>query len=128
VKDFDINIILNVLSLVALLGGGFLIIRSKTTKENIAQQKELIETLGRINETYKQEIVDLRTLHVENTKAIANLEGQIKTLKEVPLGRIMNGITIIEQTNKSIAETQGKIVDLITSDRSDAKTNRRSKK
>lgn len=116
-EDFNINIILNAISLFVLIGGGIVIIRSKAGKENLAQQKELIQTLNGINATYKQEIIDLKALHIENTKAIANLQGQIKTLKEVPLTRIMSGIEMIEQTNKSIADTQGKIVDLITSER-----------
>jgi len=117
VEDFNINIILNAISLIVLIGGGAVIIRSKASKENQIQQKELIKTLTEINATYKQEITDLKNLHVENTKAIANLQGQIKTLKEVPLTRIMSGIEMIETTNKSIAETQGKIVDLIKDER-----------
>ena len=116
-NDFNINILLNSLSLIALIGGGWVLIRSRVSKENQTQQKELIRTLTDINATYKQEITDLKDLHIENTKAIANLQGQIKTLKEVPLNRIMSGIEMIESTNKSIAETQGKIVDLITQER-----------
>lgn len=116
-QDFNINIILNALSLIVLVGGGWVLIRSRVSKVNQEQQKELIATLSQINETYKNEILELRTLHIENTKAIADLQGQIKTLKEVPLARIMGGIEMIEQTNKSIAETQGKIVDLITNER-----------
>ena len=116
-NDFNINIILDALSLIALLGGGFIVVRNKASKENIKQQGELISTLTAINATYKQEIIELKASHIANTKAIAHLEGQIKTLKEVPLHRIMGGIEMIERTNQSIAETQAKIVDLIKEER-----------
>lgn len=99
-NDFDINILLNALSLITLLAGGYLIVRSKTTKENISQQKELIETLTSINATYKSEIVELRTLHIENTKAIANLQGQVEIYKDLQL--------------KSIAETNRQILDVLS--------------
>jgi hypothetical protein len=66
-----------------------LFIRSRIPKETIAQQGELIKALTQ----RQQELLDA---HVVNEKAIAELQGQIKVYKELPLQQIANSLKMLE--------------------------------
>lgn len=57
------------------------------------------------NTELRAENKEWRTKHSENEKAIANLQGQIDTLKTVPLQQISAGLDAISQTNAKILET-----------------------
>lgn len=74
----------------------FAVFKDKTTRAIITQQKDLIDTLS-------AQVGELRTLHMDNEKAISRLEGQVEVYKELPLSKIA---TAMEQ----ITLTQGKIL------------------
>ncbi len=74
----------------------FAVFKDKTTRAIIVQQKDLIDTLS-------AQVSELRTLHMDNEKAISRLEGQVEVYKELPLTKIA---TAMEQ----ITETQVKIL------------------
>jgi len=78
----------------------YAVFKNSTVKETIRNQKELIELLT-------TQVNELRTLHLENEKAIAKLSGQIDVYKEIPLKDISTSL-------KTISENQGKILELIT--------------
>ncbi len=62
----------------SVVGIIFALLKTGTTKATIQSQKELIETLtAQVNE--------LRNLHIENEKAISELQGQVSVYKEIPL-------------------------------------------
>lgn len=77
----------------------YAVFKNSTVKETIRNQKELIELLT-------TQVNELRTLHLENEKAIAKLSGQIDVYKEIPLKDISTSL-------KTISENQGKILELI---------------
>ncbi len=73
-----------------------LYIKSRLPKETIEQQTKLISALeGRVN-MMEQENKILLGKHIENEKAIATLEGQIKVYKELPLQDIAKSLKALE--------------------------------
>ncbi len=88
------------LVVIGVAGVVYAVFKSQTTKQTISSQKELIETLT-------TQIHELRTLHLENEKAIAKLSGQLEVYKEIPLKEIGESL-------KQLSETQKKILSKIT--------------
>lgn len=91
----NLNTYLNVLSLVALAVVGFYVVRSKVKQENINDLKDRVSIL-------EKERDEARLQHIENQKAIANLEGQLATYKEIPLKSIANSLEELTKSNESI--------------------------
>lgn len=73
--------------------------KNQTVRATIASQKELIETLT-------TQVAELRTLHIENEKAIARLTGQVEVYKELPLTKIATSM-------ESIANNQQEIIKIL---------------
>ncbi len=73
----------------------FAVFKDKTTRAIIDQQKDLIDTLT-------TQVSELRTLHMENEKAISRLEGQVEVYKELPLSKIATAMEQITETQKKI--------------------------
>lgn len=109
-----------IISSVFLIASSVLVMRSKIPKQTIESQKELIEA-------YEKRIKNLEDLrqedhkqHVENAKAIAELQGQLKAYKEIPLKKLATAVEKTEQENvlkfqilQQIAQTQEEILRLI---------------
>jgi len=82
---------------VGLLGAIYALFKSQTTKETIKQQANLI--------TVQKERLDLlEEQHIENAKAIGELQGQVNAYKKIPLEKIATSIKDIAETNKQILE------------------------
>jgi len=73
----------------------FYVVRSKVKDENLNDLKERVAILEKERE-------EARTQHIENQKAIANLEGQLKTYKEIPLKAIAASLSELSQSNGQI--------------------------
>lgn len=84
-----------VVSYLALVIGAVLILRSKVKTDNLRDLKERVDIL-------EKERSEARLEHVENQKAIANLEGQLNTYKEIPLQQIASSLTELSQGNGQI--------------------------
>ncbi len=79
----------------SVVGIIFALLKTGTTKATIQSQKELIETLtAQVNE--------LRNLHIENEKAISELQGQVSVYKELPLNQLSTSMAEIAKTQKDI--------------------------
>lgn len=79
----------------SVVGIIFALLKTGTTKATIQSQKELIETLtAQVNE--------LRSLHIENEKAISELQGQVSVYKELPLNQLSTSMAEIAKTQKDI--------------------------
>lgn len=77
----------------------YAVFKNATVKATIQSQKELIDTLT-------NQVRELRTLHIENEKAISKLSGQVEVYKEIPLSELASSM-------KSMAETQAVILKLL---------------
>jgi hypothetical protein len=79
----------------SVVGIIFALLKTGTTKATIQSQKELIETLtAQVNE--------LRNLHIENEKAISELQGQVSVYKELPLNQLSTSMAEIAKAQKDI--------------------------
>ena len=79
----------------SVVGIIFALLKTGTTKATIQSQKELIETLtAQVNE--------LRSLHIENEKAISELQGQVSVYKELPLNQLSTSMAEIAKVQKDI--------------------------
>lgn len=79
----------------SVVGIIFALLKTGTTKATIQSQKELIETLtAQVNE--------LRNLHMENEKAISELQGQVSVYKELPLNQLSTSMAEIAKAQKDI--------------------------
>lgn len=84
--------------LIVIAGMGaimFAVFKNQTVKQTITSQKELIETLS-------SQVTELRTLHLENEKAIARLTGQVEVYKELPLADLARSMQEIANTQQQI--------------------------
>lgn len=73
----------------------YAVFKNSTVKATITSQKELIETLT-------AQVQELRTLHLENEKAIAKLSGQLEVYKEIPLKDIAGALKNIDASLKKL--------------------------
>lgn len=82
----------------ALVGGAYLILKSKVKTDNLKDLKDRVEILEKERE-------EARKQHLENQKAIANLEGQLSTYKEIPLKQIAASLSELSLSNNKILST-----------------------
>lgn len=80
------------------VGGAVLILTSKVKSDNLADLKERVGILEKERE-------EAREQHLENQKAIANLEGQLATYKEIPLKSIAETLLELKTSNQNIYDT-----------------------
>jgi regulator of replication initiation timing len=73
----------------------YAVFKNSTVKQTIQSQKELIETLT-------SQVAELRTLHIENEKAIARLNGEVSVYKELPLTELSKSMQTIVETQQNI--------------------------
>lgn len=75
----------------------FAVLKDKTTKEVIRQQNEVIQA-------QKERLDLLEKQHIDNAKAIGELQGEVNAYKKIPLEKIAKSIEQIAKTNKVIYE------------------------
>lgn len=92
------------------IGGGILALFSRIPKQTIDNQRALIETYEkRLKALEDQKEEDHRT-QIDNVKAIADLQGQIKVYKELPLQQMAKAMEEISRVNKAIADSNNEIL------------------
>jgi len=90
------------ISSVFLIVSSVLAIRSQIPKQTIQNQKELIETYEKRLKALEDEEKANKKQHIENVKAIAELQGQIKVYKELPLQSLADSMKEISATQRLI--------------------------
>jgi len=85
------------------IAGGFVMLFSRVKNENLKDLKERVEILENERELSRNQ-------HMENQKAISNLEGQLSTYKEIPLKSIADSLQTIGQFQKDTARTNNLIL------------------
>lgn len=73
-----------------------LYIRSRIPEQTIEQQNKLITALNGRLDSLAEENKEMHKLHIENQRAISELQGQIKVYKELPLQDISNSLKALE--------------------------------
>ena len=94
-----INYLIGLVGFLATAIAGFMIVRSKTVKETINQQNDLIHILN-------EKVTALEKLDNEKRLQIKTLRAEVDTFKNIPLKEIVD-------TQKQILETQQEIIKLL---------------
>lgn len=97
--------------LISVVAASVVIVKSTTAKTTIAQQNELIVVLTQSKNEQKEQIGVLQGQHAEAMKAIANMQGQIDILKNIPLVNIDTTLKAIATFNENLAASNAQIVD-----------------
>lgn len=99
-----------IIGYVSLAVGSILALFSRIPKQTITNYEQLsIAQEKRIAALEEQSKIDHKN-HLENIKAIADLQGQIKVYKELPLQEMAKAMQDISDGNKAIAESNRQIL------------------
>lgn len=99
-----------IIGYVSLAVGSILALFSRIPKQTITNYEQLsVAQEKRIAALEEQSKVDHKN-HLENIKAIADLQGQIKVYKELPLREMAKAMQDISDGNKAIAESNRQIL------------------
>lgn len=113
--QLDLSTAINVVGFAAFIVGGLLYARSKVPTQTIVNYKLLTESQEkRIKALEDQSKADQKN-HLDNVKALADLQGQIKVYKELPLQEMASAMQKISAVNEVIAESNKKILERLDS-------------
>ncbi len=99
-----------IIGYISLIVGSILALFSRIPKQTITNYEQLsVAQEKRIAALEEQSKVDHKN-HLENIKAIADLQGQIKVYKELPLQEMAKAMQDISDGNKAIAESNRQIL------------------
>jgi len=104
--------LLSVTGYIIGVAGAVTIIFSRTKTENLKDLKERVDILEKDREHG-------RAQHLENQKAISNLEGQIEAYKEVPLKFIPRALEQLIVSNNEILATLQKSASRLSTEKDD---------
>lgn len=93
--ETNFNLFRDIIGFGALVAGAVLILMSKVKTNNLNDLRDRVKIL-------EEEREEARRQHIENQKAIANLEGQLATYKEIPLKSIAKSLEELSKSNKQI--------------------------
>ena len=100
----------SIIGYVALAVGSILALFSRLPKQTITNYEQLtVAQEKRIAALEEQSKVDHKN-HLENIKAIADLQGQIKVYKELPLQEMATAMQRISEVNETIARSNEQIL------------------
>lgn len=92
------------------VGGSVLALLSRIPKQTIQNQKDLIDTYEKRLKALEDQAQEDKKQHIENVRAIADLQGQIKVYKELPLQEMASAMQEISRVNKGIADSNTEIL------------------
>ena len=101
---------ISIIGYISLVVGSALALFSRIPKQTITNYEQLsVAQEKRIAALEEQSKVDHKN-HLESIKAIADLQGQIKVYKELPLQEMAKAMQDISDGNKAIAESNRQIL------------------
>lgn len=101
---------ISIIGYISLILGSVLAIFSRIPKQTIENQKELIATYEKRLKALEDQREEDKKQHIDNVKAIAELQGQIKVYKELPLNEMAKAMQEISEVNKTIANSNKRIL------------------
>ena len=93
-----ISLAITISGYISLVVGAILVLMSKVKTDNLNDLKERVDIL-------EKELRYAKDEHMENQKAISNLQGQLQTYKEIPLKSIASSLDKLSDSNNRILET-----------------------
>lgn len=108
-----VGYIAGALGLAGSVSAAIVMVRSTASKQTIDSQRELIDALLKGKEEQKEQIIDLQQKHLGSTKAIADLQGQLNVLKNIPLQQISDDLKAVATQMASISKNQDNLVQAL---------------
>ena len=105
----------DVLIAVTLIGGSILYARNRIPQQNVKQLTSLTNTYEKRIKALEDEIKSNHLQQLDNVRAIADLQGQVKVYKELPLRELADGIKEIVNISKKNAESNRAILKQLQS-------------
>lgn len=122
--------VLDIFGIIGLVVGGYFTIFGARAKQANRSSEELIAALTKLRETDREDfnnrITTLEKQRQENKEAIARLEGQVMSYKDIPLQSIAESMAKMAQVNDSIANSNAQILETLKSSAIIAATDRSS--
>lgn len=110
--ETNFSLFRDIIGFSALVAGSAMILLSKVKTDNLKDLKERVEILEKEREEARQQ-------HIDNQKAIANLEGQLATYKEIPLKSIAKSLDELSKSNGKILDRLEKSAALAQRNKND---------
>lgn len=101
---------ISIIGYISLAVGSILALFSRLPKQTIANQKDLIETYEKRLKALEDQKEEDHKTQLQNVRDIADLQGQIKVYKELPLQEMASAMQEISRVNKGIAESNTEIL------------------
>lgn len=83
--DPTLQLVLTTFGIVGAIATVYVGFRTQVTKATIGNYRELVDSYSKRIEDLEQKTQDYQQLHIENVKAIGELQGQLSILKDIPL-------------------------------------------
>lgn len=103
----------DVLIAIALVGGTMVYYRGRIPQQNVKNLTALTDTYEKRIKALEDELHSNRQSAIENAKAIADLQGQIKVYKELPLQELADGIKEVIKISQVNANSNQKILEVL---------------
>jgi hypothetical protein len=87
---------------IVLIGGIIVYSRGRVPQQTIKNLGQLTDTYEKRIRALEDELKDNHTLQLQNVAAIADLQGQVKVYKELPLQELADGIKRVSDSNSEI--------------------------
>lgn len=114
----DLTSLVGVAEVVGVIVMAILYVRSRLPKETIDQQTKLIDALNKRINNLDNDNRELQKQHVENQRAIADLQGKVKAYKEFALQDIARSLKALEnipsEFQKITEASTNKIIEAVT--------------
>lgn len=99
----------------SLVVGSVLTLFSRLPKQTIQNQKDLIDTYEKRLKALEDQKEEDHKTQLQNVRDIADLQGQIKVYKELPLQEMASAMQDISRVNQAIAESNNEILRTLRS-------------
>lgn len=109
----DANFISTVIGLIVVVSGGYFAFRGVQSTALKTNQKDLIDVLLKGKEEQREEIKEMQHKVHQSESKIANLEGQVKTLRTIPLGTIGEEMRELKEGQNKLVEATNAILEII---------------
>lgn len=109
----DLTFAVNVIGFAAFALGGIFYARSKVPNQTIANYKALTESQEKRVAALEDQSKVYQQNHLDSIKDIADLQGQIKVYKELPLQEMAIAMQRISTVNEGIAKSNQLILDTL---------------
>lgn len=109
------QVIQDIIFTITLVGGTLIYFRSRIPQENIKNLIILTDTYEKRIKALEEELKENHKLQITNVSAIADLQGQVKVYKELPLQELAEGIKQNNEISNKILDTLNKSAQIAES-------------